>query len=95
MRQEFPKYKDAQEAIIHFVNEFLYTYNHDGLFIFSDLSGTNKSQTFILKHNMFRRLALVTCSTQLMIFKQISLFPFVEKWKLFENWRYKTKQIKD
>ena len=52
---------------------------HDGLFIFSDLSGTNKSQTFILKHNMFRRLALVTCSTQLMILEQISLFPFVEK----------------
>ena len=40
--------------------------NHDGLFVFSDLFGTNKSQTFILKHNMFRHLALVTCSTQLL-----------------------------
>ena len=30
-------------------------------FSFSDLFGTNQSQTLFLKHNMFRHLALVTC----------------------------------
>ena len=49
------------------------------LFSQTSFLATIISLNFILQHNMFRRLALVTCSTQLMILEQISLFPFVEK----------------